>query len=45
MVSSAAQASPRDPGASQIVTGCPPDSDTFLSFPPAKNPIHLPSGE
>ena len=39
------QVPPRPFGESQRVTVAPPDTAIFFRFPPAKNPIHWPSGE
>ena len=39
------QLAPRGSAASPRVTAAPPLTETFFSFPPAKNPTHWPSGE
>ena len=39
------QLAPHPLGASASVVGVPPAIGAFLSFPPAKNPTHRPSGE
>src|SRR5262249_53105039 len=36
---------PRPPGASHNTVGTPPAIGTFISLPPAKNPMYLPSGD
>ena len=36
---------PRSSSASQSVTGAPPETETFFSFPSAKNAIQSPTGE
>jgi hypothetical protein len=38
-------APPRPSGASHRLTAAPPVIETFFSLPPAKKPIHWPSGE
>ena len=39
------QLAPRGSTASPRVSAAPPLTETFFSFPPAKNPTHWPSGE
>src|SRR5690349_4350129 len=45
MVPSFAQVAPNDAATSHSVWRPPPVERTFFSFPPAKKPIQLPSGE
>jgi hypothetical protein len=45
MLPSSPQLAPRGAGASHRVTGAPPWTEIFFSFPSAKNPIQLWSGE
>ena len=45
IVSSSVQVPPRPVGASHSVIAAPPVTETFFSWPPAKNAIHWPSGE
>src|SRR5262249_23116757 len=45
MFPSSPQSPPFGRGASQSVRAAPPVAETFFSFPPAKKPIHWPSGE
>jgi hypothetical protein len=45
IASSSPQVPPRAFGASQSVIGAPPVTETFFNLPPAKKPIHFPSGE
>src|SRR5215468_12703830 len=45
IVSSSLQLPPKPPEHSQRSTAAPPWTGIFFIFPPAKNPIHWPSGE
>src|SRR5262245_33223669 len=45
ITSLALQVPPRLSGTSQMVTGGPPDTSIFLSFPPAKNARKRPAGD
>src|SRR5713226_10394776 len=45
MLWSSPQAPPRKEGASHKVVAAPPSTEIFLSFPPAENATHCPSGE